>query len=118
MSFPVYDPECWCLLFSKHNTYQKKPWYMRYGKEEIEKVSSCPKGNLEHDLYHAKREIKFLWFVVGHLETNIRAGFEPRPGAEFADRQFSRYITVPSVKCLKYFPATRVFLYDKADVLI
>lgn len=94
MSAPIRDRVCGCIVASRYNRYDKKPFYCSYGKDVVTETQNC----VRHKRIHHKKEIILFGKVIGYLEWN--------------EGNFSSCICVPSEEYVKYFPFKDVYVND------
>lgn len=81
MSKPIRNHACGCIMATRGNRNDKKPFWAWYGYGMTTEKKTCP----IHILIHHSVEIMNLAFkVIGHLEYN--------------EGNFSRYITIDKHK--------------------
>lgn len=71
MSAPIRDKDCRCIVGTKYNRYDSKPFWTYYGKTiSTELENNCSKNNPRHAMVSHRKEIKLFGIVVGYLKWN------------------------------------------------
>ena len=94
MSVPIRSRTCGhgCIMATRNNYYDNKPWWAHYGYDEITVKNTCP----VHKLETHRQEIKNLFStVIGYLKWNIGT--------------YSRYIVIAKHKYRTAFSGKDVY---------